>query len=150
MLAELRDAVAATHHDGGESVHDEPWKTRVPVLSTRAELKSLLVVPVGAGQRVRLFDFVDALMHKVQKPLPIRPRGARSQCHQVLADLHKLKTACDGETATTLKLEFAWLYMPCVLWAETYADLVDSVNPDQVKRCAEENQDHEPARKRIK
>lgn len=143
MLTELADAVGKA--DSAGNVNDAPWELRLPMLSARADIERLLPTPISVRLRTRLGEFVDQMTKKVQRPLPIRPRGARDQCQRVVSDLDELSRAC---STPAMALSTAWLHLPCVLWSETYAELVDSVNADQAKRRATEQEP--PAAKRLK
>ena len=151
MLSDLSSAVARaeTAHCGGsssKSINDEPWELRLPVMSARAEMLRLLPTPVPAQLCLRLRDFVVDMMEKVQRPLPVRPRGTRDQRLRVLSDLRELLAACNNQP---MQLQTAWTQLPCALWSETYVELVDSVNADQPKRHANEAAPT-PSAKRIK
>lgn len=144
-LADLSDAVVRAETTVG-NVNSETWESRLPVLSARAEMARLFSTSVSARLCQRLRTFALGMVEKVQRPLPVRPRGAREQRQRVIADLEELVAACDAP----LNLESAWLHLPCVLWSETYVELVDSVNtPDnQPKRHASDPP--QPSAKRVK
>lgn len=131
VLSELEDAVVRAR---AGNVNDDPWESRLPPMLAHNELQSLLPASIGIGLSARLRDFVATLIDKVQRPLPVRPRGARDQCERVLSDLRDLFEKCALPVASVrqspMRLETAWHHLPCVLWSETYIELVNCVNAD--------------------
>jgi hypothetical protein len=147
MLAEMNDAISASAGDA-DSLLDAPWESRLPVMAARDDLNRLLPHVIEPGLRARLEDYAASLIVKVQRPLPVRPRGARDQCENVLRDLRDLLQ----QSAKSMKLETAWNHLPCVLWSETYSDLLLRVNADDggAKRNRDAISLAQPSVKRVK
>lgn len=130
-LSELDEAIS-TLATASVSLLDAPWESRLPTMSARDDVTGLLASNVSSVLRMRLHDFVASLIVKVQRPLPVRPRGARDQCQRVLVDLRDLLqyTGTKDDKSRPMSLENAWMHLPCVLWSETYAELILRVNTD--------------------